>query len=192
MFSISRVLPLPLLNRWILSAHHVFKFSGLSPECRPLVNLQVAVVVRIIKSHQGGTIGAKRSNSGGDCHGSRPLNSNINRSRSCVLHVKSLQWKSWCLCRGGVSPERSVRGVCGERKNDETTKKGWVECQEAFERLTSGQMGSPETQGFKGAGEKVMQCKRNRPGGKKERREVRRDAWEPDRPIAVVRLGTQA
>lgn len=83
-------------------------------------------------------------------------------------------------------------GVCRERKNDETTtttkKKRWVECREAFERLTSGQMGSPETQGFKGAGEKVMQCKRNRPGRKKERREVRRDAWEPDRPITVVRF----
>lgn len=50
----------------------------------------------------------------------------------------------------------------------------------AFLRLTSGQMGSPETQGFKGAGQKVMQYKRNRPEGKKERREeVRRDAVSP-------------
>lgn len=42
-------------------------------------------------------------------------------------------------------------------------------------------MGSPETQGFKGAGEKVMQYKRNRPIGKKERREeVRREAVSPN------------
>lgn len=52
-------------------------------------------------------------------------------------------------------------------------------------------MGFPETQGFKGAREKVMQWKRNRPGGgrgKKERREVRMDAWEPDRPITLARF----
>lgn len=73
--------------------------------------------------------------------------------------------------------------MCGDRRDDEIKpKRKWqVECREAFERLTSGQMGSPETQGFEGAGEKVMQCKRNRPRGKKERREeVRRDAVSPN------------
>lgn len=50
-----------------------------------------------------------------------------------------------------------------------TGKKRWEECREAFERLTSGQMGFPETQGFKGAGEKVMQWKRNRPGGERRK-----------------------
>lgn len=63
----------------------------------------------------------------------------------------------------------------------QTKKERQIECQEAFERLTSGQMGSPETQGFKGAGEKVMQYKRNRPRGKKERsEEVRREAVSPN------------
>lgn len=96
--------------------------------------------------------------------------------------------------RGGFIPERLARG-CASEKDDETNfkKKRWVECREAFQRLTSGQMGSPETQGFKGAGEKVMQCKRNRRGGKKERREeVRRDAVSPNGESQSSALRTRA
>lgn len=39
-----------------ICSSYVFKFSGGFSECCPLFNLQVAVVVRIIKSHQGGQL----------------------------------------------------------------------------------------------------------------------------------------
>lgn len=80
------------------------------PDCRPPANLQVAVVVRIIKSHQGETIAAKRSSSGTDLRTQKLC---FARQSITIELVVPLQ-KEGSALRGQSG------GVCKQRRNGKT------------------------------------------------------------------------